>query len=237
MSEQTKRYTAAVALTAGQFVNLYESEGAAYMRLADASSSRPADGFVGADVASGARGNVYFPGAINRNLSGLTVGTTYYLGEDGAVTATEPTDGSFRQELGRAIAARQLIFEPSVGDGLTPTIASQSEAEAGTNNTKMMTPLREKQARTKAAAVVKIGFAFAGSSPPSPGANTGEYGYCTSTGGSYTVKQIVYDNGTELVLTSGVVMFHNAVTVSGLSVGDSIYYFNAAGTPVLLATA
>lgn len=235
MSEQTKRYTAAVALTAGQFVNLYESEGVAYMRLADASAGRRADGFVGADVAADARGNVYFSGAINRDLSGLTVGTTYYLGEDGAVTATEPTDGSFRQELGRAIAARQLVFLPSVGDGLTPAIASQAEAEAGTNNTKMMTPLRDKQARVKAPAVVKIEFAFAGSSAPAAGANTGKYGYCHTSGGSYTQKQIVYDDGTALVLTTGVVMFHNSVTVSGLGVGDTIYYFNAAGTPTALA--
>ena len=110
----TKRYTAAALILAGAFVNLYEVEGFPFMRNADAELGYPADGFVGSDVASGARGNVYFPGSINRDLSGLTLNTTYYLTTDGEVAdEVSAGEGDVRQKLGRAISSTQLIFAPA----------------------------------------------------------------------------------------------------------------------------
>lgn len=53
-----------------------------------------------------------------------------------------------------------------------PSIATQSEAEAGTNNAKMMTPLRTKQAITKLSPVKTVN----GVSPDSSGNITVETG-------------------------------------------------------------
>ena len=44
-------------------------------------------------------------------------------------------------------------------------------------------------------------FAFDGATAPSPGANTGSYGMCHTSGGSYTAGQVYYDDGTELRAT------------------------------------
>jgi len=45
-----------------------------------------------------------------------------------------------------------------------------------------------------------IEFSFDGAAPPAGGANTGSYGFCHTSGGSYTQGQVVYDNGTSLDL-------------------------------------
>jgi len=44
--------------------------------------------------------------------------------------------------------------------------------------------------------VAQIGFSFAGGSAPSPAANTGKFGFCHTSGGSYTAGDVVYDDGT-----------------------------------------
>lgn len=44
-----------------------------------------------------------------------------------------------------------------------------------------------------------IQFNFDGASAPSPGANLNSYGFCHTSGGSYTAGVVYYDNGTELV--------------------------------------
>lgn len=48
--------------------------------------------------------------------------------------------------------------------------------------------------------IADISYSFAGATPPSPGANTGKFGFCHTSGGSYTQGQIVYDTGTALIL-------------------------------------
>lgn len=45
-----------------------------------------------------------------------------------------------------------------------------------------------------------ITFSFDGSSPPTPGANTGAFGFCHTTGGAYTAGRIYYDSGSALIL-------------------------------------
>ena len=43
-----------------------------------------------------------------------------------------------------------------------------------------------------------ISFSFDGASAPAAGTNTGKYGFCHTSGGSYTAGQVYYDNGTSL---------------------------------------
>jgi len=43
-----------------------------------------------------------------------------------------------------------------------------------------------------------IEFSFNGGSPPSPGANTGKYGFCHTSGGSYSAGAIYLDTGAAL---------------------------------------
>jgi hypothetical protein len=50
------------------------------------------------------------------------------------------------------------------------------------------------------ARIADIEFSFDGVSPPSPGDNTSKFGFCHTTGGSYTAGQIVYDNGAILIV-------------------------------------
>lgn len=100
--------TAAVALSAGQFVHL----GGAGAVLADAADdTKPANGYVLVAVASGATADVYLPGSANSVLSGLTEGATYFLGAAGAITTTRPTTGAL-QIVGVADAATNLAFAP-----------------------------------------------------------------------------------------------------------------------------
>jgi len=107
IGEDTLTLTASEALSAGDFVNVHDDSGTASMRKADATTTgKAADGFVLASVSSAATGTFYPLGGFNDELSGLTVGTVYYLGTTaGGTTATRPsTSGNVVQRLGRAVA-------------------------------------------------------------------------------------------------------------------------------------
>jgi hypothetical protein len=99
---------ASEALVGGRLVNIWNDGGTAKVRYADASSGRPADGFVLQDTASTAMAGVYLLGE-NPFLSGMTVGRQY-LGEDGQVTATVPAS-NLHQEVGFAASATTLVFQ------------------------------------------------------------------------------------------------------------------------------
>ncbi len=103
--------TATEALAAGDFVNIH----AGGVRKADNSNGREANGYVIAAVANAATATIYSDD-VNTAVAGLTLGTAYYLGTGGAVTATAPTaPGTLVQFLGRATAATSLrtqIFPP-----------------------------------------------------------------------------------------------------------------------------
>ncbi len=99
----TVQATATEALAAGDFVNLH----AGGVRKADNSNDREANGYVIAAVANAAQATVYCDDV--NTLTGLTVGTAYYLGTGGAVTATQPTAANaLVQFLGRASSTTQL---------------------------------------------------------------------------------------------------------------------------------
>lgn len=109
-----KSIVASEALSAGDFVNLWDDSGTLKMRKADASNDRPAHGFVKSAVSSAASGNCYFEGT-NTGLSGLTKGVTYFLSNSGAggVTATAvTTTGHILQVVGVALSATEINFEP-----------------------------------------------------------------------------------------------------------------------------
>lgn len=109
----TTPYPATEAIGAGKFVNIYSASGTMSMRLADNSNNRPANGFVLVAIANAATGAVYDLDATNTALSGLTVGSTYYLGTAGGVItpALDPTTaatGAIDQKLGFARSATEL---------------------------------------------------------------------------------------------------------------------------------
>lgn len=114
---QTRTATATEALTAGVFVNEYANAGVMSVRLADNSNSRPATGFVKTGFASSAVATIWPLDSTNDQLTGLTLGTDYYLGTAGGVLATplDATDaaqaGKIDQKLGKARSATELVTD------------------------------------------------------------------------------------------------------------------------------
>lgn len=109
----TRPIVASEAIGAGKFVNEYLNAGVLNVRLADNSNSRPAHGFVITAVASAGTAAVYDMDAVNSGLTGLTIGSDYYLGTAGgvitpAVDATTATTGTIDQKLGKALSATEL---------------------------------------------------------------------------------------------------------------------------------
>ena len=100
---------ASEALSAGDYVNIWDDAGTPKARLADNSNGRDAHGFVKDAVASAANATVYFEGA-NDDLSALTPGARYYLGTAGDATVTPPVapGAMISQFLGIAINATTI---------------------------------------------------------------------------------------------------------------------------------
>jgi hypothetical protein len=103
--------TASEALSAGNFVNLWNNAGTLNVRKADnTATGKEADGYVLAAVSNGATATVYLSG-LNNQCTSLTVGSTYYLGTGGAPTTTAPSStGNVVQELGFAVSATAIEF-------------------------------------------------------------------------------------------------------------------------------
>lgn len=103
--------TATEALSAGDFVDLYEVGGALRVRKADSSTLKAADGFVLAGVSSSATATVYNLGEVNSQLTGLTPGLDYYLSPTvaGGVSSTPASaSGKLYQRLGVAVSATEI---------------------------------------------------------------------------------------------------------------------------------
>lgn len=112
---ETKVAPASEALGAGDWVNLWSDGGTLKVRKADATTAgKEAHGFVLAAVESAANATVYVAG-INNQLSGLTLGATYFLTTTaGNESATAPSAaGNVVQALGPAISATEIAFQPS----------------------------------------------------------------------------------------------------------------------------
>ena len=112
---ETITATASEALTAGNFVNVYNNAGTPNVRKSDATTAgKEANGFVLAGVSSGASATVYMSG-LNTQLTGLTVGRYVISTTPGAVVAiasAPATAGNVVQEIGAAISATTISFKP-----------------------------------------------------------------------------------------------------------------------------
>lgn len=108
---ETQSAVASEALTAGDFVNIWDNAGTKSMRKADKSNGRRADGYVLASVSISASGTVYTDG-VNTSRTGLTGGAIYYLDTAGNITTTPAsTAGHTHQEIGKAVSATAVMFE------------------------------------------------------------------------------------------------------------------------------
>jgi len=104
--------TASEALTAGNFVNIYNDSGITKCRKADATTAgKEANGFVLANVDSEATATVYLQG-LNNQLTGLTIGAKQFLATSaGGRTETAPSSaGNVVQYLGTANSATAMFF-------------------------------------------------------------------------------------------------------------------------------
>ena len=107
--------TASAAISAGQLVNVYNNAGAINVRPADnTTAGSEANGYAPSAISSGASGTVNLGEGLITGLSGLTVGSAYYLGTAGGQTTTAPTTaGNLVQYVGKAISGTSLYFQPS----------------------------------------------------------------------------------------------------------------------------
>lgn len=110
---ETKLIECSEDLSAGDFINVYDDSGE-MCRKADATTAgKEAVGFVLSAYTTGQDATVYFEG-INDELTGLTPGARQFLSTTaGASTATAPsTSANVVQQIGRAISATEISFEP-----------------------------------------------------------------------------------------------------------------------------
>lgn len=110
----TQTVVAFEALSAGDWVNIFDSAGTPNVRKADANPERAATGYVLASVSASANAVVY-RSSTNTGRSGLTAGTYYYLSTTaGGETATAPiASGDVIQGLGYASSANSIAFQPT----------------------------------------------------------------------------------------------------------------------------
>ncbi len=111
--------TAGETLAAGDLVYV-AAAGTIFKADADA-AAKMAVGFVLAGISSAATGTVYFGSGMITGLSSLTPGAIYYLSSTaGGITTTAPTGtGKIQQQVGVAVSATVLYFEPQTAILLT----------------------------------------------------------------------------------------------------------------------
>ncbi len=71
-----------------------------------------------------------------------------------------------------------------------------------------------------------IEFSFAGASAPDPGDNTTKFGFCHTTGDDFTAGDVVYDDGTELILAPFALRIATTSAITGTVslIANGIYY-------------
>lgn len=117
IASASRPVTASEALGAGKFVNLFSDAGTLKARLADNSNNRPAHGFVKVAASADTTATVFPLDTTNDALTGLTIGSVYFLGTAGGVIST-PLDGAdagtagfVDQKLGTAVSATELLTD------------------------------------------------------------------------------------------------------------------------------
>jgi hypothetical protein len=105
---QTMSVTVTETIAAGAMINLWASSGLKVRNADNTDVTKQADGFALTGAASGAI-TIVIGSAPNTQQSSLTVGTRYFLGTAGAVTATAPSSsGDLVQSLGIAVTTTEL---------------------------------------------------------------------------------------------------------------------------------
>ena len=107
----TASIVASEALSAGDYVNVYDDTGTAKVRKADATTAgKEAHGFVLSAVSSAASATVYFEGT-NTAITGQTAGVVYLATTAGAGSTTPPSAaGNVVQRIGFAVSATAMNF-------------------------------------------------------------------------------------------------------------------------------
>lgn len=107
----TANITASEALSAGDFVNIWNSSGAK-VRKADATTAgKEAHGFVLSSVSNGASATVYFEGS-NTGVTSQTPGAVFLSTTAGLATSTAPSSsGNVVQRIGFATSATSINFQ------------------------------------------------------------------------------------------------------------------------------
>jgi len=100
-------------LAAGAFVNLFLNGGVITARNADmTTNAKPAHGFVLNAVTSPANATVYQLGQVNTAVTGLTIGSNYFLSTVGTLqTAVPNTTGNIVQQIGIATLTTAIPTE------------------------------------------------------------------------------------------------------------------------------
>jgi hypothetical protein len=114
--------TASEAIAVGNFVNIFSSSGAKVRKANATDDTKPVNGYAAAAIANTAVGSIRAPGGKISGLTGLTPGATYYLDAAvaGGITVTPPSGaGNLVQEVGVAISATELFFNPRQGETLS----------------------------------------------------------------------------------------------------------------------
>lgn len=108
----TATITASESLSAGAWVNVWNSSGSFRVRNADATASgKEADGYVLSSVSSSGSALVYFSG-VNTAVSSMTPGLVFLQTTAGTGGTTVPsTTGNVVQILGVAVSATAVVFQ------------------------------------------------------------------------------------------------------------------------------
>jgi hypothetical protein len=111
IAADTAVITASEALSAGNWVNVWNNSGAFNVRKADATSAgKEANGFVLSAFSSSASATVYFAGT-NTQVSGQTPGPVFLGTTAGSGAAAAPSgSGNVVQRIGAAVSATAVNF-------------------------------------------------------------------------------------------------------------------------------
>ena len=108
----TVSLTASQTLPTGCLVSIFTNGGAANVCAADAATDKLAHGFSLSSASAGAQIQVAIGNGLNPNLSSLTPGSTYYLGNGGAYVLTPSTQtGALLQFVGVALSATAIYTQ------------------------------------------------------------------------------------------------------------------------------